>query len=102
MNAFYFDNEDFIGAPIYQVDDDINFDWNGDSPIEKINHENFSIRWQGFLAAPVTGEYTFTTITDDGNELYLNGNKILTHNMGSVGNPKKTWMEAMHAEPDAM
>lgn len=68
----YFDNEDFLGAPIVQNDEDINFDWNGESPIDKINHENFSVRWEGYIKAPVTGTYKFTTISDDGNALYIN------------------------------
>jgi len=35
--------------------------------MDGINHENFSIRWEGFVMAPVDGDYKFTTISDDGN-----------------------------------
>jgi hypothetical protein len=64
--------------------------------MEGINHENFSIRWEGYVKAPVTGLYQFTTVSDDGNSLEINYAEILTHNMGAIGNPGKTWMDAMH------
>ncbi len=101
VNGFYYDNEDFQGNPIVKESEDINFDWSGESPIDKINHENFSVRWEGYLKVPVTGTYKFTTISDDGNEFYINKKKIITHNMASMNNPQMTWMEAMHSENDA-
>jgi len=45
------------------------------------------VRWEGYLKVPVTGTYKFTTISDDGNEFYINKKKIITHNMASMNNP---------------
>jgi hypothetical protein len=55
MKADYYDNEVFSGSPIKYEDDNIDFEWNGESPKEKINRENFSVRWEGYLKAPVSG-----------------------------------------------
>ena len=57
-------------------------------------------RWEGYIKIPITGKYIFTTLSDDGNALYVNDQQILTHNMGAVGpeNEGVTWMEAMHKE----
>lgn len=35
--------------------------------------ENFAIRFQGQLAVPTTGTYTFEILSDDGAKLYING-----------------------------
>jgi len=101
LKGFYYDNEDFIGSPKKFIDDDINFDWNGEPPKEGINHENFSVRWEGILKAPVTGKYKFTSISDDGASIYLNELMILTHNMHGMGDPKISWMTVMHHEDDS-
>lgn len=36
------------------------------------------------LKAPVSGDYIFTTITDDGASLFLNDQQIITHNMYKI------------------
>jgi len=100
LAAEYFDNEDFVGSPVKQTDPNIDFDWNGEAPVTDINHENFSIQWTGYILAPVSSLYRFTTVSDDGNALYINGQEIISHNMGAFGTTK-TWMEAMHAEEDS-
>lgn len=66
LKGYYFDNEGFVGSSKMQIDPVIDFDWAGEPPKEGINHENFSIRWEGMLKAPCEGNYIFTTITDDG------------------------------------
>ena len=39
--------------------------------------DNFSVRWSGQVLAPVTGTYTFTTTSDDGVRLYVNGQLLI-------------------------
>lgn len=60
------------------------------------------MRWEAWLLAPCSGTFTFETISDDGAALWINKNPLLTHNWSSVGKPGADWMEAMHAEPDAL
>jgi hypothetical protein len=70
--ANYFNNEVFSGSPIKYKDDNIDFDWDGEPPKERISAENFSVRWEGFLKAPVTGDYYFTAVADDCVSINLN------------------------------
>ena len=56
-----------------RIDATVNVDWGGSSPATGVNSDNFSVRWTGQVEAPVTGNYTFSTITDDGVRLRVNG-----------------------------
>jgi hypothetical protein len=38
---------------------------------------NFSVRWTGTVRAPLTGEYEFATVTDDGARLWVNGQPLI-------------------------
>lgn len=81
---------DALGNQVWLVDDslqqtridpNINFGWASGSAMpgrmERI--DNFSVRWTGFLRAPVTGTYTFLANSDDGGRLFINGNKIIDY-----------------------
>lgn len=65
-----------------RMDAQINFDWGNNSPMPgRMPVDNFSVRWIGFVKAPVTGTYTFHTWTDDGHRLYVN-NQLLSDQWG--------------------
>lgn len=66
MKAEYFDNTDLAGQPIKVDDENIDFDWQGGRPLDGINHQNFAVRWTGWLVAPASSSYTFEAIVDDG------------------------------------
>ena len=83
LSAEYYDNEDFLGVPHKKIDSDVNFIWNNEAPIPKINYENFSIKWKAWLKVPVSGLYKFYTESDDGNQLLLNNQTVIRHFMGS-------------------
>jgi hypothetical protein len=56
-----------------RVDAGIDFDWGLDSPLkDKIAPEEFTIRWNGSVLAPETGEYEFVVQTDHGFRLWVN------------------------------
>jgi hypothetical protein len=61
-------------------DEEIDFDWHGDSPIEDVNPDNYSVRWAGFVRAPITSTFTFGVKCDDGVRIFINGERILDHN----------------------
>jgi len=48
INAYYYDNEFLIGTPFERNDEVIDFEWDKD-PIENVNVDNFSVRWEGFI-----------------------------------------------------
>ncbi len=74
----YFNNRLVAGTPNLVRDDQaINFDWELESPAQDaINRDSFSVRWTRTLALPA-GLYRFTTITDDGVRLYVNGRLLI-------------------------
>jgi hypothetical protein len=58
-------------------DDTINFDWGRGSPAPGIADHEFSVRWEGYVQAVETGEYTFYTVSDDGARLWVNGQQLV-------------------------
>jgi glucose/arabinose dehydrogenase len=75
LAGFYHNSEDQIfdeSPDLVRIDPTINFNWGGGSPGTSINNDNFVVRWQGEVLAPVSGSYTFTTRTDDGVRLWVN------------------------------
>jgi hypothetical protein len=64
----------FVGS---RLDPTVNFDWVTSAPAAGVTSDNFSVRWRGFVQAPVSGSYTFTTIADDGVRLWVNGQLLI-------------------------
>jgi RHS repeat-associated protein len=82
--GIYFDNggdptlaTNFTGEIISRVDPRVDFDWGWGSPHPAMGPDNFSVRWIGQVEAPVSGTYTFYTLTDDGAALWVNGVLII-------------------------
>jgi hypothetical protein len=61
------------GAAATRIDPQVSFDFGTDAPVEEITepHE-FSIRWDGSVLAPDTGEYQFVVRTDHAARLWVN------------------------------
>lgn len=68
--TYYINSWDLTGTTYSRVDSTVNFSNNFDVP--GYNAENFSVRWTGQVRPPVTGSYTFSTISDDGIRLWIN------------------------------
>ena len=73
----YFDNRDFTNSKFTRVDEAINFDWKNGSPDARIAADTFSVRWKGQIQPLYGEEYTFTTTTDDGVRLVINGQTVV-------------------------
>jgi len=67
--AAYHDRPNFKGRVIYRLDETINHQWRSRQPVFDLPRDYFSVRWSGELEAPVTGEYTFTVLANDGGKL---------------------------------
>lgn len=66
------------GAVFERIDPVVNFDWGSGSPDpSKLAGDYFTVEWTGLVYAPVSGTYTFQTITDDGSRLDVNGVRII-------------------------
>src|SRR5262249_43481229 len=56
-----------------RVDPEVNFDFGTAAPIpEKIEPHEFSIRWEGSVRAPESGEYEFIVRTEHAARLWVN------------------------------
>jgi len=73
LKAEFFNNIEFNGNPVYtDIYDNLSIYWHNLSPVPGVNSDNFSVRWTGFITAPVTGEYEFRLDADDYARLFVN------------------------------
>ncbi|MEC4982907.1 MAG: PA14 domain-containing protein [Oscillatoria sp. PMC 1068.18] len=92
LRGEYYDNSDFTDSVLTRIDENINFNWDKNSPDQAIEADTFSVRWTGQIEAPTTEKYTFYLTSDDGVRLWINGNLIInnwtdhapTENQGSI------------------
>ncbi|WP_170061925.1 RICIN domain-containing protein [Hymenobacter chitinivorans] len=87
LTGSYFANGSLAGMPLQQrLDPSINFNWGKGAPGPDLSDDNFSIRWEGLLAAPSTGSYRFIGKTVDEVRVWVNGKKIIdTFNGSKIG-----------------
>jgi len=59
----------------------VDFQWDagGPSPASGAPSDNFLVRYEGYITAPITGTYKFVTNSDDGVKLTVNGNEIINN-----------------------
>lgn len=73
----YFATLDLSGAPVLsRYDETINFSWGAGSPASGLPSDNFSVRWTQSLYFRA-GTYRFTTYTDDGIRLWVDGHLLI-------------------------
>jgi hypothetical protein len=72
-----FPTNPFVGSPLVRTDATINFNWNTSSPDPSIPTNNYTVRWTGLVQPLFTEPYTFSTTTDDGTRLWVNGQEII-------------------------
>lgn len=90
LKGEYFNNNTLKGEPDFvRTDEKITFFWSDQSPVEtelaqgiispeeKINKDNFSVRWTGQLQSPGSGEYEFGLVSDDGCRVYIDGERVI-------------------------
>ena len=78
LNAEYFNGRNFRddAQATRRTDALVNFDFGTDAPVPEINEpREFSVRWNGSLLAPDTGEYEFVVRTDHAARLWVNDPK---------------------------
>ena len=78
LRGDYFNAEDVSSAlALSRVDGGVNFDWGSGSPAPAVHADSFSARWTGQVRAQAGGAYTFSTVSDDGVRLWVNGQKVV-------------------------
>lgn len=77
LRGAYFPNIYLSGTPVNRVDAKIDFNFQGKPPIMGTGNEDFSVRWTGLIQPEFSETYTFSTRTDDGVRLWVNGQKLI-------------------------
>jgi hypothetical protein len=75
----YYSDTNFINWVGGEVDPTINFNWNSGSPFPGVGASMFSVRWTGQIQPLYSEAYTFTTTSDDGVRLLINGQTVISN-----------------------
>ncbi len=74
----YFNNKELSGTPVAtRVDKRIGFEWTAGCDLDKVNKNDFSVRWTGEIRPVQTGEYDLIVSGDDGYRLFINNAKVI-------------------------
>lgn len=66
--------DQFIGS---RIDDNIDFNWELNAPMKGVSADNFSVRWRGRIKPKFSETYTFTSESDDGIRVYIDGTRVI-------------------------
>ena len=77
LRGEYYSGTAFGSLLVTRVDPTVNFNWSSGTAGSGLPADNFSVRWTGDVIAPVTGTYTFTTVSDDGVRLWVNNQQVI-------------------------
>lgn len=77
LTGEYFDSVDLTNPVLTRLDGTVDFNWGLGSPDTSIGADTFSVRWSGQVQAQFSETYTFTTWSDDGVRLWVNGQLLI-------------------------
>ena len=73
LTAYYYANPDLEGTPaLIRTDSVLDHQFFFGGPFEGLPEDFFSVKWEGYIQAYKTGEYSFTIVADDGVRLEIN------------------------------
>ena len=73
----YFKDMAFNEPVLRRVDPQVDFKWGENSPAHGVPKDNFSVRWEGLIVPPTTGDYIFYLTYDDRARLWIAGQLML-------------------------
>jgi autotransporter family porin len=79
LTGQYYDNKDLTNLKLTRTDATINFDWASGAPSSAVGGDTFSVRWQGQVQPRFSETYTFYTTSDDGVQLWINGQQVVNN-----------------------
>ena len=77
LRATFFDDANLTGTTISRVDGVVDFSWYAFSPDPAIGKESFSARWAGWVHPRFSEMYTFSSTTDGGVRLWVDGQLVI-------------------------
>jgi hypothetical protein len=76
----YFSNMTLAGTPVVtRTDPTIAFSWGEGAPAAGVPVDGFSVRWTGQIKPRYSESYTFSTISDDGVRVWVNGQQVINN-----------------------
>ncbi len=79
LTGQYFDQLAFGGTPLTRIDPVVDFNWGTGSPDASLGSDTFSARWTGEVLADFAETYVFSTTSDDGVRLTVDGTIVIDH-----------------------
>ena len=75
----YYNGMNLTGSAAERIDPTVDFTWSSSntSPMTGIGPDGWSASWTGYVQPEFTDSYTFTTVTNDGVKLWVNGQLIV-------------------------
>ena len=73
----YFDDADLTGRSVTRVDPTVAFNWGREAPVADFGTDTFSVRWTGSVVPRHSETYTFSTTSDDGVRLWVDGTLVI-------------------------
>ncbi|MEM6342352.1 MAG: PA14 domain-containing protein [Bacteroidota bacterium] len=77
LTGEYYDNLNLTNLVGTRLDSQVNFYWNSYAPLSGMQYGHYSVRWRGQIEPPYSGSYTFSTLSDDGIRLWVNGQLLI-------------------------
>ncbi|MEW2521621.1 glycoside hydrolase family 3 C-terminal domain-containing protein [Actinacidiphila alni] len=100
LTGTYYRGTDLSGDPLTTATtDQVDFAWNGSAPLPKVPAQQWSASYTGTLTPPTTGTYTFSTTSDDGSRLSINGKQIIDNWRDQGGNTQTATVELTAGQP---
>ncbi len=92
-----------------RIDPNIDWHWANAKPVENIDSTGFSIRWTGYIKAPIKGQYEFIVSGDDGYRVWIDDRPVITNwvsewqkknvSVEMTGEPQRFKMEYLMSPP---
>ncbi|GAA5481528.1 PA14 domain-containing protein [Haloferula sargassicola] len=78
LQATYHDGTALANPKLTRTDAVVDFDYEAESPLPaELGADNWSTRWTGWVIPDYTETYTFSTTSDDGVRLWVDGQKLV-------------------------
>ena len=78
LTGQYFNDVSLAALVKTEVDPAVNFNWNG-APNSSLTPNLFSVRWTGQVQPLYSEAYKFSTVSDDGVRVWVNGQEIINN-----------------------
>ena len=78
LTGQYFANRSFEGDPAEtRIDQEVDFYWWDNAPLETLSNDDFSVRWTGYLVPPVSGKYALGGEGMNGFSIFLDDSLLV-------------------------